>query len=308
MAGLLLLMQAGPVGAQSSATNRAASLATPTAAVVLSAVADRDAEGNVVLRAFRVAEGVVLDGRLDEPIYTEVEPAADFIQQEPNEGALATERTEAWVFYDDDDLYVAARLWDSQPARMVANELRRDHQNIFQNESFAVLLDTFHDRRNGFFFQTNALGALRDGLITDERSANFDWNTVWDVKTSEFDGGWTLEMAIPFKSLRFRGRGDQVWGINLHRFVHPAREPTTVRSFKTKSWDNPGCATLPKLSDPKLLPKVALKILLSASLSKLPPRFSAAAPVNTPAAESTLIEVSSVPEGASTDSSPDATS
>ena len=219
VAGLLLLTLVGPADAQSTVPQPLANAAAPSPAVLPPAMAARDAEGNVTLRAFRVVEGVVLDGRLDEAIYMEVQPAADFIQQEPNEGAPATERTEAWVFYDDDDLYVAARLWDSQPARMVANELRRDHENIFQNESFAVLLDTFHDRRNGFFFQTNALGALRDGLITDERSANFDWNTVWDVKTSEFDSGWTLEMAIPFKSLRFRGRGEQVWGINLHRFV-----------------------------------------------------------------------------------------
>ena len=158
--------------------------------------------------------------------YQEVQPADGFVQQEPIEGAPATERTEAWVVYDDDHLYVAARLWDSQPDRMVANELRRDHENILQNESFAVVLDTFHDRRNGFFFQTNALGALRDGLITDERNANFDWNTVWDVHTSRFDGGWTLEMAIPFKSLRFRAEGDQVWGINLHRFVRWKNEHT----------------------------------------------------------------------------------
>ncbi len=179
----------------------------------------RGPDGAVALRAIRLTEPIVVDGLLGDSVYGEAAAAGGFIQQEPREGEPATERTEAWVLYDDRNLYVAARCWDSQPDRMVVNELRRDHENIFQNESFAVVLDTFHDRRNGFFFQTNALGALREGLITDERNANFDWNTVWDVKTGRFEDGWTLEMAIPFKSLRFAGHADQVWGINLHRFV-----------------------------------------------------------------------------------------
>jgi|TARA_B100000315_G_scaffold179835_1_gene168622 hypothetical protein len=222
---LLLVALGTPTLAQASGQGSRAVASSPAPPLSL---VQRDAAGNVTLRAIPVAEGLVVDGRLDEPTYEEIEPAGDFVQQEPIEGAAATEPTEAWILYDDDNLYVSARLWDSSPERMVANELRRDHRNIRDNESFAVVLDTFHDRRNGFFFQTNALGALRDGLITDERNANFDWNTVWDVRTGEFENGWTLEMVIPFKSLRFRGQGDQVWGINLHRFVRWKNEHSFV--------------------------------------------------------------------------------
>jgi hypothetical protein len=103
-----------------------------------------------------------MDGRLDDEIYRTTLPIDGFIQQEPSEGAPASEKTEAWVFFDDRNIYIAARCWDSQPDRDILTELRRDNNNIIQNENFTVVLDTFHDRRNGFFFQTNALGALRD--------------------------------------------------------------------------------------------------------------------------------------------------
>jgi hypothetical protein len=103
---------------------------------------------------------------------------------------------------------------------MVANEMRRDHNDINQNENFVVTLDTFYDRRNGFYFQTNPIGALRDQAVTDEGiGRNVDWNTVWDGKALVFDRGWTLEMAIPFKSLRYNEGRRQVWGVNMRRAV-----------------------------------------------------------------------------------------
>ncbi len=183
------------------------------------AVQVTDAAGRVTVRAVRVPEGIVLDGRLVEEIYARVPPMSGFIQQEPNEGEPATEASDVWVLFDDRNLYVAARLWDSQPDRIVANEMRRDHWNISRGASLTVALDTFYDRRNGFIFQTNPLGAIRDAQITGERDENDDWNTVWDVRTAWFDGGWTAEMVIPFKSLRYQARSDQVWGINVQRNV-----------------------------------------------------------------------------------------
>ena len=126
------------------------------------AVIARDEAGRVTLRATRIAEPLVLDGRLDESIYTRVPAVSDFVQQEPQEGEPATEKTEAWVFFDDENVYVSARCWDSHPERMIINEMRRDNFNIFQNENVTLVFDTFYDRRNGFFFQTNPLGALRD--------------------------------------------------------------------------------------------------------------------------------------------------
>ncbi len=156
-------------------------------APVAPAVVSRDDQGRVTLRAVRISEPISIDGKLDDAVYDRVPAVSDFIQQEPDEGALATEKTEAWVFFDDNNIYVSARCWDSHPERMVVNEMRRDNRNIFQNENFTVAFDTFYDRRNGFFFQTNPLGALRDQAVGDEgQSNNNDWNTVWDVGASLF--------------------------------------------------------------------------------------------------------------------------
>jgi hypothetical protein len=181
-------------------------------------VVTRAEDGTVVVRATRITRAPSIDGRLDEEIYVQIQPIDGFIQQEPVEGAPATEPTEVWLLYDDRNLYVSARCYDSRPDLDVVTELRRDHNNIIQNENFTVVLDTFHDHRNGFFFQTNALGAFRDQSIVDDQLST-SWNGVWNVRTGRFETGWTLEMAIPFKTLRYLGSGPQEWGINFRRIV-----------------------------------------------------------------------------------------
>jgi hypothetical protein len=178
----------------------------------------REAADKVTVRAFRVQSPLRIDGRLDEEAYRAIEPLTDFIQQEPDEGQPATEKTEAWILFDEDHLYICARNWDSHPEREIANELRRDNSNILGNENLTFAIDTLHDRRNGYVFQTNALGALRDMAVTDDQQ-NQAWNGIWNVKTARFENGWTVEVAIPFKTLRYRGSGPQTWGINLRRLV-----------------------------------------------------------------------------------------
>ena len=188
----------------------------------------------------RAVRGTIrLDGRLDEAIYTATEAIGSFVQQEPDEAAPATEKTEAWVFFDDDMIYVAARCWESRPERRVANEMRRDTNQLRQNDTFAVLFDTFHDRRNGYLFTANAIGGMGDSQITDEGPPNVDWNTVWRFETGEFDEGWTVEMAIPFKSLRYQSGREQTWGINLRRVVrwknewsYLAQVPRALTTFR----------------------------------------------------------------------------
>ena len=184
----------------------------------------RDAQGRVTMRATRLAAPLQLDGRLDEQVYQDVPPVTEFVQQEPDEGAPALYQTEVWVMFDADTLYISARCWSAEPERMVANEMKRDSWGMFGNESFTVALDTFYDRRNGFGFITNPVGGLIDAIITGERTFNMDWNTIWDARTSRFDEGWTVEMAIPFKSLRYRSGPAQVWGINLQRRVASTNE------------------------------------------------------------------------------------
>ena len=187
-------------------------------------VINRDAEGRATMRAIRLDGPLQLDGQLDERVYLTVPPVTDFIQQEPDEGAPARDQTEVWVMFDGDTFYVAARCWSTDPARIVANEMKRDSYSMFGNETFSVVLDTYYDRRNGFNFITNALGALFDATITNERTPNLDWNAVWDVRTGRFEQGWTLEMAIPFKSLRYRTGAAQTWGINFQRNVASTNE------------------------------------------------------------------------------------
>ena len=179
----------------------------------------RGPDGRPTVRAFRLDAPLHLDGRLDEPFYTAIAPYTEFVQQEPHEGQPASEKTEAWIAFDDENIYVSARLWDDHPERWVLNELRRDSSSLIQNEQLTVVLDTFHDRRNGMLFLVNALGGMLDEAFVDERNPSRDWNAVWDARTGRFDGGWTLEMAIPFKSLRYAPGVQQVWGINMNRFV-----------------------------------------------------------------------------------------
>jgi hypothetical protein len=230
-ASLLLAAAATPLqlAAQSAAPAAGDAAAQPT-------VSSRVGSAPTV----RAVRGTIrVDGRLDEAVYTSSEAIGSFVQQEPDEGAPATEKTESWVIFDDDMIYVSARCWESRPERRVANEMRRDTNQLRQNDTFAVLLDTFHDRRNGYLFTANAIGGLGDSQITDEGPPNVDWNTVWRVETGEFDGGWTIEMAIPFKSLRYQPGRDQTWGINLRRVVrwknewsYLAQVPRAMTTFR----------------------------------------------------------------------------
>ena len=189
-------------------------------------------EAGVAVRATRISTPLVIDGQLDESVYTQVKPITEFVQQDPHEGAPVSERTEAWVLYDDRNIYVACRCLDEHPDRMVANEMRRDSTNLRQNDNFAVELDTFHDKRNGFLFYVTPVGGMWDSLTTDERSNNGDWNTVWEAKGRRTANGWIAEIAIPFKSLRYKPGRDQVWGINLRRGIRYKNEYAYISPIK----------------------------------------------------------------------------
>jgi Domain of unknown function (DUF5916) len=177
----------------------------------------RDAEGRATVRAIRLAQPLAIDGRLDEAVYASVPPISDFIQMEPNGGEPATERTEVWILFDNANVYVSMRAWESQPDRLIATEMRRDSNNIRQGDSVAFGLDTSYDRRNAFQFEVNALGARTDGQSTNERQYSADWNPVWNVRASRFEGGWSVEAALPFKSLRYRAGRAQIWGFQARR-------------------------------------------------------------------------------------------
>jgi len=200
--------------------------AVPVAPNIIS----RDADGRATLRAVRLSAPIKLDGQLDEAVYATTPSFTDFFQMEPVEGQVATEKTEGWLFFDEDAIYVTFRCWESRPDALVANEMRRDNNNIFQNDHIAFLIDPFYDRRNGLEFAINPIGGRWDGQITNERQFNADWNPVWDLAVGRFEGGWTVELVIPFKSLRYRPGRAQIWGFNARR-VNKAKNET---SFLTK--------------------------------------------------------------------------
>ena len=192
-------------------------------------VVARDAAGRMTIRAVRLEVPLDIDGVLDERFYRDVPALTDFVQVEPIEGAPATEETEVWLAFDDDNLYISGRCFDSAPeSQWVANELRRDSFNIGQNEYIDIVIDTFYDRRNAVNLTVNPLGGRMDGQITDERDYSADWNPIWSVRAGRFDQGWTFESAIPFKSLTYRPGRAQVWGFNITRKVRWKNELSSL--------------------------------------------------------------------------------
>ncbi len=182
-------------------------------------VVTRDAEGHATIRAVRVTSPIRIDGALDETLYSGPS-IGGWSQLEPEIGAKPSEETEAWIGFDDDNFYVAFKIWDSHPEKRVATEMRRDVNNYINgNDMVQVFFDTFYDRRNGISLTINSLGARNDGQVLNGLGYNGDWNPIWDLATGKFDGGWTIELAFPFRSLRYRPGKTQVWGFNALRTV-----------------------------------------------------------------------------------------
>ena len=222
---LTFFVAAAEVGAQVDTVGGGPRTPVPPATIT------RDGSGGVTVRAQRVITPLELDGRLDEAVYTDVLPMSGFIQVEPQSGALATEQTDVWLFFDETQVYVAIRAWDSELDQLVATEGRRDNPTIFNgNDNVGFSFDTFYDRRNSVVFFVNPLGAKIDAQATNESQVNRDWNPVWDVVAGRFEGGWTIEAAIPFKSLRYGSERSQLWGFNVIR----SKSSTNEISFLTR--------------------------------------------------------------------------
>jgi uncharacterized protein DUF5916/cellulose/xylan binding protein with CBM9 domain len=177
-----------------------------------------------VAQAVRIAERLTIDGRLDEPAWELAQAAGNFIQWEPDPGMPSSEKTEVRFLYNDDNLYIGARCWDSDPRHLTIHELRQDFESR-QSDTFAVFLDSLHDRQSGFSFWTNPAGARRDvQIFQDDAQRSVDWDGVWDVKTTVDEQGWTAEFVIPFKTLRFSNAPAQEWGLNMLRRIRRRNE------------------------------------------------------------------------------------
>jgi hypothetical protein len=174
--------------------------------------------------AERAHAPVRVDGVLDEEVWMRARPAEAFVQSEPRTGDPATERTEVRVVFDDEFLYIGARLYDATPDGVIVNDIRKDFSGDDQ-DTFEVLLDTFGDRRNGYVFATNAEGARSDRQVALEgREVNLSWDAVWEVRTRRLADGWTAEFAIPFRALRFDRGNTHGWGINFSRRIRRNNE------------------------------------------------------------------------------------
>ena len=182
-----------------------------------------------------------------------MEPATDYVQQLPDEGQPATERTEVRIGYTQDTLYVAVICFDSEPESIVSTQARRDGL-LEETDSFEMLLDTYNDDQNGFIFATTPSGIEYDAQIVHggqsrgtggpvraggsggsgfggaqrggASSFNLNWDGVWKVRAQVTTRGWEAEFAIPFRTLRYDSGSDQVWGINFRRNVRRKNEQT----------------------------------------------------------------------------------
>ena len=166
-----------------------------------------------------ISQPVKIDGWLSEPVWQQALPIRNFRQREPKEGLPATEKTEVRILFDKENLYFGILCFDNHPESITAKEMETDGQ-LGLDDNFTLLLDTYHDYRNGFYFQVNPNGAKFDAQVQNSgESLNMNWNGIWDVKTRITAQGWTAEIILPFKTLRFTGDSLQVWGINLRRYI-----------------------------------------------------------------------------------------
>jgi len=179
------------------------------------------------LIAVRIAEPIRVDGQLDEAAWRRAEPATNFFQQFPDEFAPASERSEVFFLYDEEMLYIGGMLYDPEPARLVVHELRRDFDSFF-SDSFAVILDTFLDERNAYGFWISPGGARRDvQAVENGRRNDANWDGVWFSRAAVLEDGWSFELAIPFRTLRFPDTETQRWGLNMLRIIRRKNEFAT---------------------------------------------------------------------------------
>jgi hypothetical protein len=177
-----------------------------------------------------VTEEIRIDGVLDEPVWATVPTIGRLLQQEPVPESEPTMETEIRVLFDRDHLYFGILCRDDDPSAIVANQLARDSE-LETDDNIAIALDPFLDRRNGFFFEVNPVGARSDGQVSNNvERRTLEWDGIWNAAARITEEGWVAEIEIPFKTLRFKP-GQTTWGLNVERLV--------VRLNETNRWASP---------------------------------------------------------------------
>jgi hypothetical protein len=181
------------------------------------------------------AEGIRVDGVLDEVAWKRAIPIGPLLQRDPKEGAPASEETDVRLLFDADNLYVGVTCRDRTPSAIVSTQLGRD-ADLEVDDRITIVLDPFFDHKNGFFFAVNPAGARDDGQISNNvQVLTYEWDAIWDARARITDGGWVAEIAIPFKSLRFKP-GQTVWGFNIERQIKRLQEHDRWASPRRDTW------------------------------------------------------------------------
>lgn len=236
-------------------------------------------EGRRVLVAERLREGerLELDGTLDEAFWARAIPATDFIMQDPILGGTPTERTEVRIVYDRETLYMGVTAFDSEPDRLLGNTMKRD-EFLRADDRFMWTMDTFLDQQSGYFFEMNPSGLMADAVMGPGGSNNREWDGIWDARVRRSDLGWTLEIAIPFRTLNFDPAAP-AWGINFQRTVRRKNEESLwtghLRNQGLRRMSNAGL--LVGIRDVSQGRGVDLRPYLSANVSEAPGRVPAVA-------------------------------
>ncbi|MFQ5548426.1 MAG: DUF5916 domain-containing protein [Woeseia sp.] len=183
------------------------------------------------MRAYPLSVAPRLDGVVaGDAAWGAVTPANGFWQVRPDEGQPATQRTDVFVGFTADSLYIGVICYDDEPGAIIVTDSRRD-SSLEDTDSFQVILDSFRDRQNGFVFGTNPAGIEYDGQVVKQAAEvfgtggfNLNWDTSWSVNATISDLGWSAEMEIPFRSLRYGAEDVQTWGVNFQRNIRRNNE------------------------------------------------------------------------------------
>ncbi|MBN2412093.1 carbohydrate binding family 9 domain-containing protein [candidate division KSB1 bacterium] len=183
-----------------------------------------DQAGFRVINTSNATEEIKIDGCLMEKDWQKVSFQDQFKQREPFFDEPTTEKTLVGILQDKNNLYIGIQCFDSEPEKIIAREMRRDSR-LDNDDNFQIVIDTYHDRRNGFYFNINPLGAKRDATLGDEgKNYNPDWDGIWECATRITNQGWFAEVSIPWKTLRFAQRDTLTWGINFSRGIRRKNE------------------------------------------------------------------------------------
>lgn len=180
-------------------------------------------------RVQRVSGGIRLDGSLAGPAWSTADSIVDFRQREPLEGAPASERTVVKILRDARTIYIGVRAYDRDMPALRASQLRRD-ADLSSDDNITLLIDSYRDRRSAFLFRTNPNGAMWDGQLVGLDNVNENWNGIWDVVARRDSVSWTVQFAIPIRTLRFKP-GTEAIGLNVRRFIRRKNEEDLWQSW-----------------------------------------------------------------------------